>query len=94
MSIQVATFEKIADAKLDFSMSWVPWLDEGDAVSTANWTATPGITISSSPAASLTANVAKVWIEGGTEGNVYTLTCSITTTGGRSDARTIAISIR
>jgi hypothetical protein len=94
MSIQVAEFEKVPAAKLDFQMSWVPWLDDGDAVATANWTASAGITISSSPAPSLTANVATVWLEGGTEGNVYTLTCSITTTGGRSDARTFAISIR
>lgn len=90
----IAAFEKAPAAKLDFKMSWVPWLDAGDAIATATWSVTSGLTISSSPAPSLSANVATVWFEGGTAGISYTATCSVTTTGGRADERSIQIQVR
>lgn len=90
----IAEFEKAPAAKLDFQMSWVPWLSAGDAISTAGWAVTAGLTISSSPSPSLAANVATVWFEGGTAGANYTATCTVTTTGGRTDERSIQIQVR
>lgn len=89
----IAEFEKDPAAKLDFTMSWVPWLSAGDSIATANWSATAGITISSSPAPSLSASVATVWLEGGTAGGTYTLTCAVTTTLGRSDERSFTVRV-
>lgn len=90
----IAEFEKAPASKLDFSMNWTPWLTAGDAISTATWTAATGITISSSPTPSLSANVATLWLEGGTAGVNYTVTCAVVTTGGRTDERSIQIQVR
>lgn len=87
----VATFSKAPAAVLDYALSWVPWLTSGDAVASATWTAPSGITIASSPAPSLSANVATVWLSGGTNGVSYDIQCAVTTTGGRTDERTIRI---
>lgn len=92
--IVVGVFEKEASAKLDYAMSWAAYLATGDSVATGVWTASAGITVSSSPAPSMTDNVATVWLEGGTAGATYYIVCSITTVDGRIDARAIKIIVK
>ena len=87
------TFVKDPGAKLDYSIDWGEWMPDGDALASATWTPT-GVTVASSPAPSFSGNVATVWLEGGTDGDDATVTCRITTTGGRIDERTIGIRLR
>ena len=93
MPIVIAEFVKDPDSKLDYTMLWAPWLESGDALASATWTADPGITISSSPAASFTSTTATVWLEGGTIGGAYNINCAITTTGSRVDERTFVLKV-
>jgi hypothetical protein len=40
------------------------------------------------------AAAAFAWVSGGTDGEDYPVTCHITTTGGRTDDRTMVIKVR
>lgn len=90
----IATYDKDPGATLDYSIDWSSWLPSGDTIDTATWTATTGLTVESSPAPSLAAGVATVWLSGGTAGTRYTATCQVTTTAGRIDERSIAIVVK
>lgn len=85
------TFSKAAAAKLDYSISWADWLPAGDTIDTAVWTADEGVTLSDD---SVTGSVATVWIEGGTAGSGYLVTCTVTTDDGRIDERSIALTVK
>lgn len=86
---------KDPNAVLPFSVDWSAWLtNEGDTAATATWTVSPGITQAASPAPSIVSGKATVWLSGGVDGNNYTATCLLTTTGGRTDERTISIEVR
>ena len=74
---------------LDYTLDWSTWLPVGDAISTSNWVAT-GLTSSS---ASISGNKTTIWLTGGTAGSDYTITNTITTTGGRTGAKTVIITI-
>lgn len=77
-------------SKLDYSIDWSDWLQE-DTLLTAVWTIPDGLTKESEEH---TSTFALVWISGGTAGANYTCTCVITTAGGRTDERSIIISVR
>lgn len=83
------TFIKDPDAVLDYSINWSAWLST-DTIDTSVWTADTGITVDSY---SNTTTVATVWMSGGTAGNQYAVTNSITTTAGREEDRTIYITV-
>jgi hypothetical protein len=93
MSTQyLATYDKDPDATLDYSIDWSAWLPSGDAISTAAWsTSDAELVVEGSPAPSVSAGVATVWLSGGTAGTHYTVTCRVTTTGGRIDDRSIRL---
>jgi hypothetical protein len=77
-------FVKAPADVLDYEWDWSQWLPTGDTISGITFTATTGITIASSPAPSHTTTTATVWLQSGTAGNVYAVTCQIVTTGGRT----------
>lgn len=83
-------FIKDPSADLDWQFNWEDWLAVGETISTATFTVDDGLTITS------TGNddtVATIWVSGGTAGNVYGVTCHITTSADRTDDRSINIRV-
>lgn len=80
---------KDPQATLDYSVEWSQWLD-GDTISTSSWTVTTGLNNTSE---STTTTKATVWLSGGSIGGVYSAVNTITTATGRTDERTITISV-
>lgn len=86
---------KDPDAKLPFSVDWSLWLaNEGDTAADVTWLVPTGLIKESSPAPILVAGKATVWLSGGTAGTNYSVTCRLTTAGGRIDDRTIKVHVR
>lgn len=84
------TFIKDPDAVIDYQVDWWAWLDE-DTISSSSWIVPAGITKDSD---SYTDKAATIWLSGGTAGQSYELTNRITTAGGRTDDRTITITVK
>lgn len=84
-----AVFAKDPNAVLDYQINWAAWLGT-DTISTSAWTVPSGITQTS---ASNTTTTATIWLSGGTAGAQYDLVNRIVTAGGRTDDRTITISM-
>ena len=80
-------YQKDPDAVLDYTIDWSSWLGD-DTISASSWTVPSGLTKDSD---SNTTTAATVWLSGGTEGVIYTVTNQITTAGGRTDERSIKI---
>lgn len=80
---------KDPDAVLDFRINWAEWLGS-DAISTSTWIADAGVTVE---AHSATGKVTTVWLSGGLHGRRYHVTNRIVTEGGRTDDRTIMLSV-
>jgi hypothetical protein len=96
------TLVKDPNAVLDYKFDWKAltngsgpsdWLAAGETISTITITAASGLTVNSSSITD-TSTSATVWLSGGTAGTEYTLACKITTSAGRTDERTITISVR
>lgn len=81
------TFTKDPDAVLDYAVDWTLWL-AGDEIATSDWTVPVGLTKVTD---TNTATKATVWLSGGQAGQSYTITNRITTTGGRTEDRSITI---
>lgn len=81
-------FNKDPDAVLDFAFDWTAWLSDGETISSHVIVEQTGITVDSDSESN---GVVTVWLSGGTEGETYSLTCSITTSQARQDDRTIFI---
>ena len=87
----IATKQKAPNGVLDFTFDWSEWLDGDTITGTPVLTPSAGIAVDSQ--SNTTTDVTAV-ISGGVAGNKETLTCQITTAGGLTDERTIAINIR
>jgi hypothetical protein len=89
--------EKDPNATLDYTLDWNNYTQSGDALATATWT-TSTISGDATPivigAASINADKATVLISGGTAGNIYTITCAITTTDNLIDRRSFRIVVK
>jgi hypothetical protein len=85
-------FIKDPSAVLDYTVDWTDWLPPGDTITAATWSSN-GVTVADSPAPSNTGSTATAWLSGGNTGNTYTVTCTITTTGGRTDSRHLFIEV-
>jgi hypothetical protein len=83
-------YSKDPDAMLDYTNDWSDWLD-GDVISSSSWTADTGITVYGD---SYDDETATAWISGGTVGTAYDITNQIVTAAGRTDERTIRITVR
>jgi hypothetical protein len=83
---------KDPDANLPFTWDWSAWLaNEDDAAAAFAWVVPGGI---AKGAETADAGKATAWFSGGTDGEDYPVTCHITTTGGRTDDRTMVIKVR
>lgn len=83
-------FTKDPDAVLEYIVDWSDWLGE-DTITTSTWVDPTGITVGDS---SNTSTAATVWLSGGTVGVPASITNRIITTDGRTDDRTIYLTIR
>lgn len=84
-------FIKDPDAKKDYGVDWTGWLaTKSDTIATVSWDVPAGLTVTavSGPQATPT-----VWLSGGTVGETYTVTCHITTAGGRIDDQSFSVRI-
>lgn len=87
-----ATILKDPQAVLDYIFDWSAWLaDITDTISSHAMTLETGITLDSSAVVS---DTVVAWVSGGTAGVTYRVTCQITTTGGRTDERSIFIKVK
>lgn len=85
------SFKKDPNAVLDYTVDWGPWLTPMlDTISTATWIPETGLTVGTT---TKTATTATAYVSGGTAGQILKLTCRITTTGGRTDDRTLTLKI-
>ena len=85
------TWDKDPQAVLDWAFDWSNWLATSEQIS-----GTPTITVESGltkDSQSNTTNKVTVWLSGGTLGEVYRVSCRITTNQGRTDERTIGIRV-
>lgn len=99
LSLRAKPFDKLKDpdAKLDFGFDWVNWLDAdiSEIIATSTWAADVGLTIEGSPPPTtiIGGDTTAVWISGGTVGQKYFLTNTVTTDAGRIDERSYRIHI-
>ena len=87
----MTTFLKDQDAVLDYSVDWSKWL-AGDQIQTSSWSVSdPAIEAADD---SNTTTRAIVWLAGGVAGQSYSVTNRITTSGGRTDERSLVIQVQ
>jgi hypothetical protein len=82
---------KDPQARLDYPFSWVDWLEDGDAIVSAEVTVPTGITLDGT---TIVGSTVVAWLTGGTVNEAYEVTCHIETTDGRIDERTRTIRVR
>jgi hypothetical protein len=80
--------KKDPDATLDWIFDWNDWLGETEIITAVEFIVDPGITVTQN---SKTTKTATVWLAGGTEGEVYRVTCRITSSEGRIDDRSFTL---
>jgi len=76
-------------AVLDYSLDWSDWLG-ADVIATSSWTVGAGLTKDSDDTA---ATYTTLWVSGGTNGTAYSCANTITTAAGRTNKRTITITV-
>lgn len=98
----IPIIDKSPNAVLDYPFNWAaaapvgPWLDlaAGETIVSKTIVVTTGITVQSSPLTPPGAGtVVTVWLVGGTAGTVYTVTCQVVTSAGRTDERSIKVNV-
>lgn len=67
------------------------WLASGETITTSTWTVPTGITKDSDSNAD---GLAVVWLSGGTVGQSYRVVNTVVTSAGRTDRRSITVSIQ
>ncbi len=77
-------------ASLDYQVDWTDWLG-ADVISASTWTVASPAGGLSAGASSFTDTAAKVWLSGGTAGQVVRVTNRITTSIGRIDERSFNV---
>lgn len=86
---------KDPNAVLDYRVDWSSWLAGGETISTSAWTVPTGITEVNDAGhpTSSTTTTATIWLSGGTDGTRYRVTNRITTSQGRTEDRSIYVSV-
>lgn len=91
----MSTFSAIKDpdAVLDYSIDWEAWLD-GDVITGSTWLIGGSGSDMSVDSDSNSNTATTVWLSGGAMGRSYDVTNRIVTSAGRTDDRTICVSVR
>jgi hypothetical protein len=85
-------FIKSPASVLDYGEDWTAWLNTGETIiGTPIVTVSPGITISTPPVVS--GGLVVWWLAGGTVGQQYNVSCTITTNQGRTDVRSFVLKV-
>ena len=86
------SFSKDEVSRLDYTFDWTHWLSDGDGISGVEFNVPEGLQWVTQ---GFTGKTATVWLEGGTEGQTYSVDCIITTRSNppRIAKRTISLSI-
>lgn len=79
-------------ATLDYAFDWTAWLREGETLMSATVTVPDGITKTTETATST--GLVTYWLQGGTHGSSYKVTCHVVTNQGREDERSDIIEVR
>jgi len=87
-----ANYVKAASEVLDYTIDWSSWLAAGDTINTSAWAVAPTGELTLA-AGSNTTTTTKIRASAGVAGKAYTLTNTITTTGGLTGVREIAVSV-
>ncbi|MCX5864918.1 MAG: hypothetical protein NTW42_07575 [Deltaproteobacteria bacterium] len=89
----IPSIQKDPAATLDYSFDWTEYLAAiADTIASKVITVSAGLTKASDAVAG---GVVTAWVSGGTEGGAAeTVSCKITTAGGRVDERTINLIIK
>lgn len=84
-------YKKDPNATLDYTVDWGPYLAPlGDTIASVLWVLSSGLVQVS---VSNTTTTATIFVSGGVIDTDETLTCRITTAGGRIDDRSITLKI-
>jgi TRAP-type uncharacterized transport system substrate-binding protein len=83
-------FRKDPEAVLDFAIDWSDWLQPLETIVSYVITVPTGIVKDSASEAS---GVITMWLSGGTAGTYYSVEVKIVTNAGRTDERTMKISV-
>lgn len=84
-------FKKDPDATLDYTFDWSAYLTaEGDSIVSIQWVLSSGLVLVSQVFSS---TAPSAFVSGGVLDAAETLTCRITTSGGRIDDRTAVLNI-
>lgn len=86
------TIEKNTASVLDYKWDWVDWLATSETISSKTISAPAGLTVDSSSIAADGKSVT-VWLSGGTFGAEYEVVCTIVTSAGRTEKRSIKINM-
>lgn len=92
---QAAQYDHAPGADLDYGFDWATngWLEAGDKIVTSSWSVQPaGITLSRQQISQDA--ITSVFAAGGINARQYVLTNTITTSGGRTDSRSIRLSCK
>lgn len=93
----MSTFTKTKDpdAVLDYAVDWSDWLDDGETIDTIAVAVDEGdAEIEGSPAPSETDGVVTAWVSGGTDDTQAVVRYRVTTSDGRTDDRSIKLTIK
>ena len=92
MSISVAIFEETAvnkhpTSELDYKFDWEAWLD-GDTIASSVWVVPPGVAVESE---ANTTTTATVFVSGGVKDQIFRITNTIVTAGGRTETAALKL---
>lgn len=92
----MSSFLHDPNATLDYQFSWAAWLATGETITGATVVADPaGLTVApSGKPTTFDGTSVTFWLTGGTDGATYRVTCSVTTSAGRTDDRTARVMVR
>ena len=107
MSLTLQNPLKDPSAVLDYAFDWTGWLAAGETITSHTVTVPTGLTLDSSMVSDfvIAAEVPEdevtipnslviAWISGGTAGTTYRVECLITTSAGRTDERSLWITVQ
>jgi hypothetical protein len=81
-------FAQAPDALLDYTVDWSSEL-QTDTINTSTWVCDSGLTISNESVPDTQHTI--VWCSGGTLGQSYNVTNTITSNGGRTEDKTFTV---
>lgn len=87
---ELTSFTKDPDAVLDYVWDWTAWL-AGDTIATKTVTVTAAVgdlTPLAVDSSTITGSTVVAWLSGGKVNTTYSVTCRVTTAGGRTEDRT------